>query len=228
MLRRQVLRSLQRCSQAAQPVRALATAAPPSPNDAFANGTNAYYVEEMYRHWRQDPKSVHASWDAYFSGMDRGLSSPQAFQPPPTLLPQPIGSAPALDVGRGAKLDDHLKVSRNKFYSPFPLQSQCLLTSISVCIRCNYLFVHIKFEAIMLRIWIPWVFWMPTWPMSNPQNLSSVNMASPKLISTRRLLLDRESCPILPQRTGKPYPCAKSSDSVRESIVSFCSVLMLV
>ncbi|PAV17318.1 2-oxoglutarate dehydrogenase complex E1 component mitochondrial precursor [Pyrrhoderma noxium] len=110
MLRRQVLRSLQRCSQAAQPVRALATAAPPSPNDAFANGTNAYYVEEMYRHWRQDPKSVHASWDAYFSGMDRGLSSPQAFQPPPTLLPQPIGSAPALDVGRGAKLDDHLKV----------------------------------------------------------------------------------------------------------------------
>ena len=115
MLRRQALRSLQRCSsRSAQPVRALATAAPPSPNDAFANGTNAYYVEEMYRHWRQDPKSVHASWDVYFSGMDKGLSSPQAFQPPPII--QPIGSAPALDVGRGAKLDDHLKVCLSSFY----------------------------------------------------------------------------------------------------------------
>ena len=91
--------------------RQLATAAPPSPNDPFANGTNAYYVEEMYRHWRQDPKSVHASWDVYFSGMDKGLPSHQAFQPPPTFLPQPIGGAPALHTGKGAELDDHLKVT---------------------------------------------------------------------------------------------------------------------
>ena len=112
MLRRQVLRSLQRCSQAAQPVRALATAAPPSPNDAFANGTNAYYVEEMYRHWRQDPKSVHVSWDVYFSGMDKkGLTSPQAFQPPPSVVPMPAGGAPALHGSAGAELDDHLRVS---------------------------------------------------------------------------------------------------------------------
>ncbi len=27
----------------------------PSPNDAFANGTNAYYADEMYRLWKQDP-----------------------------------------------------------------------------------------------------------------------------------------------------------------------------
>ena len=97
------------CAPACQ--RTLATpATPPSPNDAFANGTNAYYAEEMYRHWKQDPKSVHASWDAYFSGMDKGLPSASAFQPPPNLVPYPAGGAPALHAGGGAELDDHLKV----------------------------------------------------------------------------------------------------------------------
>ncbi|EJC97957.1 2-oxoglutarate dehydrogenase complex E1 component mitochondrial precursor [Fomitiporia mediterranea MF3/22] len=111
MLRRQVLRSLAcRRGPTLRSARYLATAAPPSPNDAFANGTNAYYVDEMYRHWRQDPKSVHASWDAYFSGMDKGLPSHEAFQPPPTFLPQPVGGAPTLNASGGAKLDDHLKV----------------------------------------------------------------------------------------------------------------------
>ena len=28
--------------------------------EPFANGTNNNYVEEMYRSWLQDPKSVHA------------------------------------------------------------------------------------------------------------------------------------------------------------------------
>lgn len=85
-------------------------AVPPSPNDAFANGTNAYYAEQMYRHWKQDPESVHASWAAYFSGMDGGLPSAKAFQPPPNLVPYPAGGAPALHAGSGAELDDHLKV----------------------------------------------------------------------------------------------------------------------
>ena len=89
-------------------VRTLATAAAPSPNDPFANGTNTYYVEEMYRLWRQDPKSVHASWDVYFSGMDKGLPSFKAFQPPPTIAP--ADGAPALHAHGGAELDDHLKV----------------------------------------------------------------------------------------------------------------------
>lgn len=94
--------------------RHLATpaATPPSPNDPFANGTNAYYAEEMYRHWRQDPSSVHASWDAYFSGMDKGLPSSKAFTPPPSILPPPADGAPALHPGGGAQLDDHLKVSK--------------------------------------------------------------------------------------------------------------------
>jgi 2-oxoglutarate dehydrogenase E1 component len=88
------------------------TANPPSANDPFANGTNAYYAEEMYRHWKHDPSSVHASWDAYFNGMDKGLPSFRAFQPPPTHLPSPADGAPALHVGGGAQLDDHLKVSQ--------------------------------------------------------------------------------------------------------------------
>jgi 2-oxoglutarate dehydrogenase N-terminus len=90
--------------------RDLATAATsPSPNDPFANGTNTHYAEEMYRHWRQDPASVHASWDAYFSGLEKGLGS-NAFQPPPKFLPAPADGAPALHASGGAQLDDHLKV----------------------------------------------------------------------------------------------------------------------
>ncbi|KAJ7855883.1 2-oxoglutarate dehydrogenase complex E1 component mitochondrial precursor [Mycena olivaceomarginata] len=96
-------------SLAAVPRRDLATAVPPSPNDPFANGTNAYYAEEMYRHWRQDPKSVHVSWDVYFSGLDKGIPSSQAFQPPPRHFPVPADGAPALHAGGGGELDDHLK-----------------------------------------------------------------------------------------------------------------------
>lgn len=61
---------------------------PPSPNDSFANTTNAYYAEEMHRRWREDPSSVHSSWDAYFKGMDEhGLPSEQAFTPVPSQMP---------------------------------------------------------------------------------------------------------------------------------------------
>ncbi|KDQ62236.1 hypothetical protein JAAARDRAFT_30121 [Jaapia argillacea MUCL 33604] len=116
MISRHALRRLPPLARAANctrtlpsSLRSLASAAP-SPNDPFANGTNAYYVEEMYRHWRQDPKSVHTSWDVYFSGMDKGLTSAQAFQPPPSFLPTPTGGAPALHANGGAELDDHLKV----------------------------------------------------------------------------------------------------------------------
>ncbi|KAG5637329.1 hypothetical protein H0H81_004975 [Sphagnurus paluster] len=98
-------------SQLLAPQRSLATAQPPSKNDPFANGTNAYYADQMYRHWRQDPKSVHASWDAYFSGLDMGLSSAEAFTAPPArFMPNPADGAPTLHANGGAELDDHLKV----------------------------------------------------------------------------------------------------------------------
>lgn len=60
MLSRQALRlprataSTVRIQKSVNPRRDLATpaATSPSANDIFANGTNTYYVEEMYRRWR--------------------------------------------------------------------------------------------------------------------------------------------------------------------------------
>lgn len=38
----------------------------------------------MYDSWKADPKSVHASWDAYFRNVEYGAAPGQAYQPPPT------------------------------------------------------------------------------------------------------------------------------------------------
>lgn len=89
--------------------RHFASAAPGT--DVFANGTNAYYAEEMFRHWRQDPKSVHPSWDAYFSGLEKGVPGHEAFQQPPTLVARPADGATALHGLGGQELNDHLKVN---------------------------------------------------------------------------------------------------------------------
>lgn len=53
--------------------------------DSFLNGTSATYVEEMYRAWLQDNKSVHISWDAYFRALEKGVDPSDAFQLPPTI-----------------------------------------------------------------------------------------------------------------------------------------------
>ena len=96
--------------------RSLATpATAPSSNDIFANGGNAYYADEMYRRWKEDAKSVHSSWDAYFSGLEKGLPSSQAFQSPPLTVTQAAGPPPLLSGGMGNGLSDHLKV-----ISPLP------------------------------------------------------------------------------------------------------------
>lgn len=58
-----------------------------SPPDNFMSGANANYIDYMYSQWEKDPSSVHASWNAYFSG---GSSS---FQTPPTLGQTSGGSA---------------------------------------------------------------------------------------------------------------------------------------
>ena len=48
------------------------SAAPPPPpsesalQESYLNGSSGSYLEEMYEAWSCDPKSVHASWDAYF------------------------------------------------------------------------------------------------------------------------------------------------------------------
>lgn len=45
--------------------------------DNFLSGQNANYIDAMYSQWQKDPQSVHASWNAYFSGAN--------FEQPPTL-----------------------------------------------------------------------------------------------------------------------------------------------
>lgn len=138
-------RLVQQGARSATGLRNLATPAnPPSPNDPFANGTNAYYAEEMYRHWKQDPESVHASWNVYFSGLEKGLPSAQAFTPPPSVLPPPADGAPALHTGGGAELDDHLKVRFPVYFSP----RQGLTV---VCFRLNSWYELTKCAATMLQ-----------------------------------------------------------------------------
>lgn len=85
----------------------------PSGFDKFAETNNAYYIEEMHRRWKQDPSSVHASWDVYFSGLDKGIPSESAYRPPPTLMPLPQDAPPidADSLSAGESVDDHLKVS---------------------------------------------------------------------------------------------------------------------
>lgn len=61
--------------------------------DSFLQTNNSNYVEEMYQAWRQDPNSVHVSWNAYFKNLDSGAAPSAAFVAPPTLIPTPAGGA---------------------------------------------------------------------------------------------------------------------------------------
>jgi len=40
------------------------------------SGNNANYIDYMYSQWQQNPSSVHASWNAYFSGDGENFSTP--------------------------------------------------------------------------------------------------------------------------------------------------------
>jgi len=107
-----------------QPLRKY-SAAPPPPidpavNESYLSGTSGAYVEEMYEAWAYDPKSVHASWDAYFRG--------GAYQAPPSLgssskpnevslasmMPNLVSAGPGAVIGGGhtstAVIDAHLAV----------------------------------------------------------------------------------------------------------------------
>uniref|UniRef100_A0A0N5B9H5 2-oxoglutarate dehydrogenase, mitochondrial n=1 Tax=Strongyloides papillosus TaxID=174720 RepID=A0A0N5B9H5_STREA len=64
-------------------VRLLATTS----NESFLSGSSANYVESMYYAWKEDPTSVHKSWDVYFRNVESGATPGQAFSSPPTLSP---------------------------------------------------------------------------------------------------------------------------------------------
>lgn len=85
------------------------------PNDSFLQGNAAAYFDEMYASWRQDPKSVHISWQVYFKNMESGtMPASQAFQPPPTIVPTPTGGVPSFvpggNLGGDSDVAKHLKV----------------------------------------------------------------------------------------------------------------------
>ena len=52
-----------------------------SGSDNFMSGSNANYIDFMYSQWQQDPSSVHASWNAYFTSQENGGT----FELPPNL-----------------------------------------------------------------------------------------------------------------------------------------------
>ncbi|KAK6455715.1 alpha-ketoglutarate dehydrogenase [Scheffersomyces xylosifermentans] len=91
-------------------VRSLATG-----TDTFLQGNNSNYIDEMYDAWRQDPTSVHASWNAYFKNIESDNVPPsQAFQAPPTIgVPTVAGGAAGFVPGSNPMSEDvvtHLKV----------------------------------------------------------------------------------------------------------------------
>lgn len=58
--------------------------------EPFINGTSSSYVEEMYESWKEDPTSVHKSWDIFFRNADNGASPGQAYQSPPEIYGHPV------------------------------------------------------------------------------------------------------------------------------------------
>lgn len=67
----------------------------------------------MYAAWKEDPNSVHVSWQAYFSNMESDAPASQAYVSPPTIVPTPSGGVPSVVPGRatsGNGIIDHLKV----------------------------------------------------------------------------------------------------------------------
>ncbi|MCJ1365495.1 2-oxoglutarate dehydrogenase E1 component [Acarospora aff. strigata] len=87
------------------------------PNDSFLQGNTANYIDEMYMQWKNEPTSVHISWQVYFRNMEEGgMPMSQAFQPPPTIVPTPEGGAPqflpgaGLASAEGSEVTNHLKV----------------------------------------------------------------------------------------------------------------------
>ncbi|GMG13377.1 unnamed protein product [Aspergillus oryzae] len=56
-------------------------------NDDFLQGSAATYIDMMYSSWKNDPSSVHLSWQAYFHNVENGhIPMDQAFMSPPGLV----------------------------------------------------------------------------------------------------------------------------------------------
>merc|ERR1719433_949662 len=88
--------------------------------ESYLSGSNAGYVDEMYEAWARDPTSVHASWDAYFRGINYtpppSLGNTRANEGPlsaivPAMAGAAVGSAAVGGAAPSAKvIDAHLAV----------------------------------------------------------------------------------------------------------------------
>ncbi|GAA5976371.1 hypothetical protein JCM11641_005992 [Rhodosporidiobolus odoratus] len=78
--------------------------------DDFATSQNSLYAELMHEAWQKDPSSVHASWNAYFTGIAKGLRPQDAFSAPPAIAEVLEGSAPVSLALGGGQVEDHMKV----------------------------------------------------------------------------------------------------------------------
>merc|ERR550532_3803678 len=88
--------------------------------ESYLSGSNAGYVDEMYEAWARDPTSVHASWDAYFRGINYtpppSLGNTRANEVPlsaivPAMAGAAVGSAAVGGAASSAKvIDAHLAV----------------------------------------------------------------------------------------------------------------------
>lgn len=77
--------------------------------EGFLSGNSANYIDEMWKSWREDPKAVHASWAAFFSGLANGLAPSEAFVLPPNLGESRPSTATSGAINEKDVLD-HLKV----------------------------------------------------------------------------------------------------------------------
>lgn len=92
--------------------------------EPFLNGNSSIYVEEMYLAWKEDPKSVHKSWDAFFKASSAGLQPGLAYQAPPSLTSSSALSkshSSETDLISHQHIDDHLSV-------------QAIIRSYQVCL----------------------------------------------------------------------------------------------
>lgn len=94
---------------------ALATSSPPP--ESFIAKNSPTYLDEMYYAWKQNPESVHKSWQAYFKLTESGVAPEAAFQVPPTLRNyDKIGklsggvAGPSTTDAIDKEIQDHLKV----------------------------------------------------------------------------------------------------------------------
>jgi 2-oxoglutarate dehydrogenase E1 component len=95
------------------------TTSQPNNSESFLQGSSANYVDEMYRAWRNDPNSVHLSWQTYFKNVANGAPPGQAYQAPPTIIPGSVVTPSSAVVNGQAAVSidrqsddifDHLKV----------------------------------------------------------------------------------------------------------------------